>query len=183
MNKKILLTITLLTFCFINGANFALGEDVTKASTKIIKNRVFDIQNPISLAKSESIVYNTALLIKAKRYEEAKAVLMPVIIWLEDSTEYHASLYNVLKELEDAKTQADIEKGLALKSAVIRDKAIYQWALLNLAKNNIKGGVEQLVKIVKSQPRTELGFKAYEKLQELGFTYKAQVEPEPTQGE
>jgi hypothetical protein len=35
------------------------------------------------------------------------------------------------------------------------------------------------VNIVKSQPKTDLGFKAYEELQKIGFTYKVQFTQQP----
>jgi hypothetical protein len=68
-----------------------------------------------------------------------------------------------------------LERDLALKFAIYRDQVIYQLALLDIEDKKTQKAVEKLVNVVRSQPKTQLGFSAYQVLQEIGFTYKVQI--------
>jgi len=140
---------------------------------------ILDPKNQLSLVYSEAMINKTYDLIRKNKLDDAKAAIEPTYIWLNDATEYHTGLYKVLKDIDTAQTQADLERDLALKYAILRDKAGYQLALLYIEDNKPKEAVKKLVDIVRSQPTTKLGFESYQVLQELGFTYKAQLmEPE-----
>lgn len=131
--------------------------------------------NPLGLVNAENSINKTMNLMQKNRLVEAKIIIEPLMDWLEDVTEYHTNLYKVLKEIDTAKAQADLERDLALKSAILRDKASYQLALLYIEEKNPRKAVSRLVDVVRSQPRTQLGFSAYQVLQQIGFTYKVQL--------
>jgi hypothetical protein len=162
--------------------NTAAKTDAKVVKTEPAKPKVMPIldpKNPLSLAYSEVMINKTFDLIQKNKLVEAKAAIEPTYTWLNDATEYHTGLYKVLKDLDTAQTQADLERDLALKYAILRDKAGYQLALLYIEDNRPKDAVKKLVDIVRSQPTTKMGFESYQILQQLGFTYKAQlIEPE-----
>ncbi len=139
-------------------------------------NPMEDMNNPLGLLRIEEKVNRAAYLTKLKRYAEAEKEFKEQIDWLIDATEHHTNLFKVLRNLDNADAQAGLERELALQHAVLRDIAIYKYANLQILQKNYKKAVELLVDVVRSQPKTELGFSAYEKLQEVGFTFK--VEPE-----
>ena len=65
---------------------------------------------------------------------------------------------------------ADTQRQKALKTAVLRDDATYQLALVHRTQNQPELAVPLLVQIIRSQnPTRELGKKAYQQLFELGF--------------
>ena len=178
MNKRKCwnIVLTALMLCAsVNTLVSVYAQEVSQ-SQNTPPNKVFNPKNPISLARSEWTISNSAKLTKEMRYDEAQQMLAPTVEWLENSTEYHTALYKLFKSMDDAKAQAAVEKELAFKSAMLRDKAYYQFALLKIVQDNPSKAAELLVKVVTSEPTSELGFKAYEKLQEIGFTYKAQLE-------
>ncbi|MDD3013036.1 MAG: hypothetical protein PHC34_04975 [Candidatus Gastranaerophilales bacterium] len=131
--------------------------------------------NPIGIVNAEDSINKTTVLIQKNKLEEAKIIIEPLVDWLEDATECHTNLYKVLKDIETARVQADLERELALKSAILRDRAAYQLALLYIEENDPQNAVTRLVDIVRSQPKTQLGFSAYQVLQQIGFTYKVQL--------
>lgn len=162
--SKILVLLLTLGFLWVNGV-----------SAQEVGHVVMTNNNSLGLTYAENNINKAASLIKRNKPLEAQAVIVPLTEWLSDATEYHAQLFKVLKDIDNAKVQADIEKDLALKFAILRDKASYQAALLYIQEKKLPKAVEKLVDIVRSQPRTELGFSAYERLQTIGFTYKAQM--------
>jgi hypothetical protein len=169
------------TFQSVNAQNQQLTNQQVagKVSENTLENlslkQFSNRSNTVGLVYIEDSIAKTSSLIKNKRLIEAKAVIEPMVSWLEDVTEYHTNLYKVLKEIDTAKNQADLERELALKSAILRDKAIYQLALLYIEENKPKKAVPGLVDVVRSQPKTQLGFDAYQALQKIGFTYKVQL--------
>ncbi|MFH0702591.1 MAG: hypothetical protein V2B14_03510 [bacterium] len=138
-------------------------------------NELLSPDNILGLTASEEIINKTFDLIKKNKLAEAKNLIEPEVEWLENATEYHTELYKVLKGLDTAKAQSDIERELALQFAILRDKASYQLALLYIEEKKLKQAVEKLVDVVQSQPKTKLGFEAYQVLQQIGFTYKLQL--------
>ena len=65
---------------------------------------------------------------------------------------------------------ADTQRQKALKTAVLRDDATYQLALVHRTQNQPELAVPLLVQIIRSQnPTRDLGKKAYQQLFELGF--------------
>jgi tetratricopeptide (TPR) repeat protein len=174
-----LFTNTVFAQNVISGSAEKLGITNAPAISKKSTGKVYDTKNPLSLAYSENFITKISTLVKTNKLQEAHIASESIIEWLENSTEYHASLYQTLKSIENANDQADAEKELALKSALLRDKAYYETGMLYLKQNRPKDAIEMFVNIVKSQPKTDLGFKAYEELQKIGFTYKVQFTQQP----
>ncbi len=162
--------------------NAAKTETVKTEPPKQKIMPILDPKNQLSLVYSEAMINKTYDLIRKNKLDDAKATIEPTYTWLNDATEFHTGLYKVLKDIDTAQTQADLERDLALKYAILRDKAGYQLALLYIEDNKPKEAVKKLVDIVRSQPTTKLGFESYQVLQEIGFTYKAQLK-EPDQEE
>jgi hypothetical protein len=152
-----------------------VSQNVTENPENASMNLFLSHSNPIGLVNAEDSINKVTALIQKNKTAEAKIIIEPLMEWLEDVTEYHTNLYRVLKEIDTAKVQADLERELALKSAILRDKAAYQLAILYIQEKNLKEAVNRLVDIVRSQPKTQLGFSAYQTLQQIGFTYKVQL--------
>ncbi len=182
-NKKIVMSLIALSLVFsINDASAKTKKENSKIKSnvekqvKLMPNKVFDPENTVGLKRSENTLLRIKDLIKQQRYDEAEKMAENLLVWMEDSTEYHTDLFKALKNLETARSQADIEKELALKSAVIRDEVMFNYGLILMRKNKKKQAVEHFVNIVRSQPSTDLGLSSYELLQKMGFTYKIQLE-------
>jgi hypothetical protein len=137
--------------------------------------RLDQADNPLGLADSRARLKVCGSHVDAKRYEQAESCLIPLRQWLIDSTEGHISLYKTLSNLPSARVQAEFEKQVALEFAKMRDQAFYRLAQVNVAQNQPRKAVRDLVDIVKSQPKSELGLKAYELLQTIGFTERIQL--------
>lgn len=157
---------------------------IHKVKPKVVVKENFDSlvykkSNSLGLTHCEEKLKLISNLISDNRLSEAEKSLTPTLDWLERATEYHADLFKTLKKVEKAEYQADVEKKLALKTAVLRDEAIYQQGVLLVKQDKKREAVNNFVYIVKSQPKTNLGHSAYEKLQEIGFTYKVQFEETP----
>lgn len=143
-------------------------------------NILLNPSNKLGVTYAENIINVTNVLIKENKLIQAKGRIQPMVEWLNDATEYHANLYKVLKDIDTAKVQADLERDLALKFAILRDKASFQLALLFIEEKQPQKAVDLLVDIVRSQPKTQLGFNSYQVLQQIGFTYKVQLQ-EPSE--
>lgn len=152
-----------------------------KKTVKKYENPIVDPSNPLGTAYAESLINKTGVYIKQNNLAAAKATIEPVVKWLQQSTEYHTYLYRVLKDIDSAKIQAELERDLALKFAVARDKASYQYALLLIEDKKYQPAVDRLVEVIRSQPNSQLGFASYEVLQQIGFTYKVLVPDSETQ--
>lgn len=159
------------------------NKDIKEA--KIKKDDINPLLNPsntMGLIAAENNINKAFTLIQQNKFSEAKLIMEPATEWLANATEYHTNLYKALKDIDTAKTQADLEKELALKFAIYRDQAMYQLALLYIEDKKHQKAVEKLVNVVRSQPKTQLGFSAYQVLQQIGFTYKVQL-PASTESE
>ncbi|MDD3151163.1 MAG: hypothetical protein PHV68_10085, partial [Candidatus Gastranaerophilales bacterium] len=143
------------------------------------KKRVFeDNNNILSISYADFNIKRANDLIYEKKYIEAQKKLDNVIDWLENATEYHAEIYKALRKISSAKDQAEVEKDLAFKYAILRDRAYYYYGLIEINQKNYPKAVEYLVDVVRSQPKTDLGFSAYDRLKEIGFTYQSYLKPE-----
>ena len=150
------------------------AEEVSKVQST---SQVYSHSNVLGVTYAQDTIATAASYLKQNRPDDAiKRLNTSFITWLEDATEYHTDLFSTLKMVDTAKTQADVERELAMKFAIIRDKAYFQLSLAYIEKKELTKATEYLVNIVKSQPRTDLGYAAYSKLQEIGFTYKVKVE-------
>jgi hypothetical protein len=131
--------------------------------------------NPLGFADAESKLNQIDILIKNQQLVSAKQQLTPLRQWLVDSTEAHLSLYKALGNVSSARAQAELEKHLALQFALLRDRAMFQMGSINVAEKNYKSAIKDLTEVIKSQPRSEMGLKSYQMLQEIGFTEKLQL--------
>jgi lipopolysaccharide biosynthesis regulator YciM len=114
-------------------------------------------------------------LTDAHRYVEAKPGLMQLRQWLVDMTEAHIGLYKTLNQIPSARAQAELEKTLALEFAQLRDRAMVEMAKIHIADKDYTKAVKELTDVVKSQPKSKVGLRSYEMLQEIGFTEKLQL--------
>lgn len=141
---------------------------------------ITDVKNQLGTAYVENAINKARNLVKAKNYIDATILINSINQWTADSAEYHTDLFKTLKKIENADVQANIEKELAIKFAVMRDEILFLNAEIFIHENKKRNAVENLVEIVKSQPNSELGFKAYKLLKEIGFTYGVDVQPVKT---
>ena len=150
-------------------------EELSGAEDPSQSNMVGDPNNKLGLAYPYMQLEKSKEYLKNKDITNAKAIVKPMTEWLTELTEYHIQLFKKLNNIETAKNQAQVEKRIALDSALLRDKAYYQYALIHLAENNEKEAVKYFIEVIKSQPKTELGMKSYEILQQIGFTEKIRL--------
>ena len=129
---------------------------------------------PLSISKLEEKLEQAVNLIKEKNYTKAEQILHPLTIWLTDSTEYHILLLDTLKGITDAQYQMEIERAFAVKSALLRDKALFYYGVALMENKKYEEAARNFILVVQSQPKSKLGFDAYTRLQMLGFTQKVQ---------
>lgn len=129
---------------------------------------------PLSISKLEEKLEQAVNLIKEKNYTKAEQILHPLTIWLTDSTEYHILLLDTLKGINDAQYQMEIERAFAVKSALLRDKALFYYGVALMENKKYEEAARNFILVVQSQPKSKLGFDAYTRLQMLGFTQKVQ---------
>ncbi|WP_373532843.1 hypothetical protein [Vampirovibrio sp.] len=134
-----------------------------------------DPTNPLGFADAEIKLKRYIGLNDAKRFQEARLGLMPLRQWLIDLTEAHIGLYKTLNQIPSAKGQAELEKELALQFAQLRDRAMMEMARVYIADKDYGKAVKELAEVVKSQPKSRVGLRSYEMLQEIGFTEKLQL--------
>jgi len=134
-----------------------------------------DPTNPLGFADAEVKLKKLSLLVDEKRFMEAKPGLIQLRQSLVDLTEAHIGLYKTLNQVPSAKGQAELEKELALEFAQLRDRAMMETAKVYIAEREYTKAVKELSDVVKSQPRSKLGLRSYEILQEIGFTEKLQL--------
>ena len=128
----------------------------------------------LSISKLEEKLEQAVNLIKEKNYTKAEQILHPLTIWLTDSTEYHILLLDTLKGINDAQYQMEIERAFAVKSALLRDKALFYYGVALMENKKYEEAARNFILVVQSQPKSKLGFDAYTRLQMLGFTQKVQ---------
>ncbi len=147
-------------------------EKNEKVDKNLVQLNVYDPKNSLGVTYVENILDKVEFYIEEEDFESAKQSIKQINEWVYDATEYHTDLFKTLKKLDNSEAQADIERKLAIQFAVLRDKTLFLEAQLLLNNGEKKQAVENLVEVVRSQPKTDLGFKAYETLQDIGFTYK-----------
>lgn len=134
-----------------------------------------DPTNPLGFADAEIKLKRFSQLVDQKRFMEARPGLMQLRQCLVDLTEAHIGLYKTLNQLPSARGQAELEKELALEFAQLRDRAMLETAKIYISEREYTKAVKELADVVKSQPRSKLGLRSYEMLQEIGFTEKLQL--------
>lgn len=154
-------------------------EDPINTNDPNVKQKVYvtvdDPKNPLGITRSAEQLNKVSSLIEAKKYTEAKAIIEPLMSWLVDATEAHINLNKTLSKIPSAKVQAELEKQLALQFAIMRDKAFFNRAMIAMGENKPSEAVKNLSRVVQSQPRSAMGLKAYELLQNIGFTEKIEL--------
>ena len=146
--------------------------EIDDQNPPVVKVRLVDPNNPLGLADATNRLDQVEKMIDQKRVSEAKASLPPLRQWLIDSTEAHINLYKTLNKLPSARAQAELERQLALEFALLRDRSIFLAGKINIAEQDYKKAVKELIEVVKSQPKSKMGIQAYEMLQDIGFTEK-----------
>jgi len=139
-----------------------------------------DIKNQIGTAYAENMVAKIETNIKNNNYSQAKQQLEGFSQWVSDATELHTDLFKTLKKLDKAEEQANIERDLAIKFATMRDKVLFLQAQVEIHNGDKKTAVDNLVEVVKSQPSSDLGFKAYNLIKTTGFSYGVESLPVKT---
>lgn len=137
--------------------------------------RLDDPTNPLGFADAENKLKKYVILIDGHRYLEAKPGLTQLRQGLVDLTEAHIGLYKTLNQVPSARGQAELEKELALQFAQLRDRAMLEMAKIYVSEKDYPRAVKELTDVVKSQPRSKMGLRSYELLQEIGFTEKLQL--------
>jgi hypothetical protein len=149
---------------------------VDKANPPIMNHpKLDDPTNPLGFSDAEIKLKRYIGLVDAHRYTEARPGLLALRQSLVDLTEAHIGLYKSLNQLPSARGQAELEKELALQFAQLRDRAMMESARVFISDKEYIRAVKELSEVVKSQPRTRLGLRCYELLQEIGFTEKLQL--------
>lgn len=164
-----ILVIFAMQTAFVNDSS--AQAQVAKSSSEKLMNP----NNELGLSYADNKITKSIALLNQNKIAESQNAITSILEWLNSATEYHTTLYKTLVKIPDAKYQADVERNLALKFALLRDKAYYQEAMIAIRKKDYAKAVEDLVNVIQSEPKTKLGFDAYEKLQQIGFTYKLQL--------
>lgn len=131
--------------------------------------------NPLGIANARKRLHSSAKLLEEKKFTEAGDILVPLKEWLVKSTEAHIALYKALNNVPSARAQAELEKQVALDFARMRDISFLQMGQFYIGQNQKTDAIPLLIEVVKSQPRGDIGLKAYSLLQEIGFTQKLQL--------
>jgi hypothetical protein len=106
---------------------------------------------------------------------------------LQDARQVFNQLSNFYQELSASFSGIDSrisnsQRDLAVETALKRDEATYQLALVHRAQNEADLAVPLLVQVIRSQnPTTEMGKKAYQQLFELGFVDSPYPKPDDSE--
>jgi hypothetical protein len=156
--------------------NVKVAEPVVSQENPPVKLVTLDNpHNPLGFADAENRLNQIDALIKDNQLTQARNLLTPLKQWLVDSTEAHLGLHKALGNVSSARAQSELEKQLALQFALMRDKAMFLMGSINVKESNYKTAIKDLTEVIKSQPRSEMGLKSYQMLQEIGFTEKLQL--------
>lgn len=134
-----------------------------------------DPANPLGFTSAGTKLKRAIELNDANRFQEAKSGLSQLRQSLIDLTEAHIGLYKALNQIPSARGQAELEKELALQFAQLRDRAMMEMARVYIAEKDYGKAVKELAEVIKSQPKSRVGLRSYEMLQEIGFTEKLQL--------
>lgn len=149
---------------------------IEETKTNIKPKIVYDPENQLGVLYAENTVEKIEFYIEEGDFASAQEVLESTEKWIYKATEHHTDLYKALSKVNNSEVQANIERDMAIKFAVLRDRTLFLGSKILLANGKKREAVENLVEVVRSQPSTELGFKAYEMLQQIGFTYKIEYQ-------
>jgi hypothetical protein len=156
-----------------------LTPSVENAPLPVLK-KVDDPKNPLGLMMAKNQLNHIELLMGEKRWIEADKEMSALKPWLLEATERHIELYKILTRVPSGRVQGEFEKRLALEFAKMRDKSLFDSGRIAIATGNPKRAVRDLIEVIQSQSRTEMGVRAYKLLQEIGFTEELQLIETPT---
>ena len=154
----------------------SLNAKIEQVEKKLKPKVVHDPNNILGVRYAENAVKKAEFYVEEGDIQSAQEALKSIGDWIYKATEYHTDLYQALTKVNNSEVQADIERDLAIQFAVLRDRTLFLESKVFLANGKKREAVENLVEVVRSQPGTELGFKAYKSLQDIGFTYKLEYE-------
>ena len=113
------------------------------------------------MSEASSAVSSQDYPLAIKKLQEARQVFNQMSNFYQELAASFSGIDNKI---------ADTQRQKALKTAVLRDDATYQLALVHRTQNQPELAVPLLVQIIRSQnPTRDLGKKAYQQLFELGF--------------
>jgi hypothetical protein len=187
MNKK-LLVLTALLISLPVSAQQLVQPQVIPAKAPVVnninnpqKNKTIDPKNIVGTVFAENSIKKIDYDIKTNNFSSAKKNADSISEWISDAAEYHTDLFKTLKRIQNADAQANIERDLAIKFAMMRDKLTFLEAQILIHDGQFREAVDKLVQVIKSQPDSDLGFKAYKKLQEIGFSFGVELLPVKTE--
>lgn len=154
----------------------AQSAKVETTEKKMKPKVIYDPNNPLGIIYAENVVNKAEFYMEEGDTKAAQDTMKQVMDWVSTATEYHTDLYRALKKVNNSEIQADTERELAVKFAILRDRLLFLDSKIQTLNGNKKQAVKDLVSVVESQPSTDLGFKAYEALQKLGFCCKIEFE-------
>lgn len=124
--------------------------------------------NLLSLSGGQRLMTEASSAVSSQNYPLA-------VKKLQEAREVFNQMSNFYQELAASfsgidNRVADTQRQKALETALLRDDATYQLALVHRTQNQPELAVPLLVQIIRSQnPTRDLGKKAYQQLFELGF--------------
>ena len=151
-------------------------EQAEQVEKKLKPKVVHDPNNILGVRHAENAVKKAEFYVEEGDIQSAQEALKSIGDWIYKATEYHTDLYQALSKVNNSEVQADIERDLAIQFAVLRDRTLFLESKVFLSNGKKREAVKNLVEVVRSQPGTELGFKAYKSLQDIGFTFKLEYE-------
>jgi hypothetical protein len=132
--------------------------------------RVDNPTNKMGLAYASNELKAVLNAREAGQINSALAKSQALNTWLVDATETHIDLFQTLNRVPSARVQAAFEKKLGLEFAKLRDQNLLLLGELYIKANREREAVRPLTQLIQSQSRTSMGYKAYQLLQEIGFT-------------
>jgi hypothetical protein len=137
--------------------------------------RIDDKTNPLGVTVARERTQRVSKAMSNGAYADVKTELFSLRQWLIEATEAHMELYKTLNELPSARVQAEFEKQLAIEFAKLRDQVLFETGRYYAKFGQREKAVKELVEVVRSQSKSELGIQAYELLQSIGFTEQLRV--------
>lgn len=134
--------------------------------------------NKLGLKYAMNQLLAVETLMEKKQWVEANAKMTQLRPWLVDATELHIELFQLLGRVPSGRIQAQFEKRLALEFAKLRDLAFMDSATIKIKLGKEREALGDLLAVIKSQSRTEMGQEAYKLMQGLGFTEELQLSPD-----
>lgn len=122
----------------------------------------------LSIENGKRLMSDASNAVSSQNYSEAAKKLQDARSVFNQLSNFYQQLNSSFSGIDNR--VADSLRKKARDTAQMRDEATYQLALVHRAQNKPSLAVPLLVQVIKSQmPTRDLGKKAYNQLQELGF--------------